>query len=100
MYLFLVIVGCNVDYTVDYVLIEKEGEEYFNITKGSSDITLERVYFNLTNLFNGNEELGKLIFLHKIFMAGCLLFWHFRGIYKQSSKRGMGKTSGWTETSC
>ncbi|XP_018570652.1 circadian clock-controlled protein-like [Anoplophora glabripennis] len=51
-------VGCAVDYFVDYELVEKEGEEYLNITNGASNISFKRVYFNLTNLFNGNEELG------------------------------------------
>lgn len=46
------------DYEMDYNLVKKHGKEYMNIVRSSVDIKTPRAYFHLTNLFNGNKELG------------------------------------------
>ncbi|KAJ8910750.1 hypothetical protein NQ315_017207 [Exocentrus adspersus] len=51
-------VGCTVDYSTDYVLENRDGEDYISVTKGTSDISMKKAYYRLTNLYNGNKELG------------------------------------------
>ncbi|KAJ8939707.1 hypothetical protein NQ318_009807 [Aromia moschata] len=48
----------NVHYTVDYTTEQKDGEDYIVPVNAQSDFTVKKASFHLSNLFNGNEQLG------------------------------------------
>lgn len=55
----MVIVGGDYTFEFDWDLEEKDGEQFAKITDHKFDYDVERAYYKLDNLFNGNKYLGK-----------------------------------------
>ncbi|KAJ8910749.1 hypothetical protein NQ315_017206 [Exocentrus adspersus] len=51
--------GVTADYNSDFVLKQKEGREHMAVTNSRTSIVVKKAYLHLTNLFNGNKELGE-----------------------------------------
>ncbi|KAJ8910756.1 hypothetical protein NQ315_017213 [Exocentrus adspersus] len=52
------IVDIDVNYTINYKLVDKEGEGYFAVDTSSADFTCSRTYIDIADLFGGNKELS------------------------------------------
>jgi hypothetical protein len=54
-------VNLNVTFDTDYSLQPIRGKIHMVLENGKSTVWSGRTYVHLTNLFNGNEVLGKLL---------------------------------------
>ena len=57
--LFLPTVNCKVSYEEDFVFRDIEGLRHIEHQNPKSKVEVSRIYFNLTNLFNGDAGLSK-----------------------------------------
>lgn len=55
----LILVGGDYTFEFDWDLEERDGEQFAKITDHKFDYNVERAYYKLDNLFNGNKYLGK-----------------------------------------
>lgn len=52
--------GIYIATKIDYI-VERNGEKYYNPVFDPMDYHLEKVVFDIENLFGGNKELGKFL---------------------------------------
>lgn len=54
------------NFEFDYTLETRDGKQYMVVKNPVTTSTASRSYIHLTNLFNGNELLGKILYKTKI----------------------------------
>lgn len=57
--IYLISASPVIDFKVNFDVTKKGNKEYITPTSNTFDYTISRAYFQLENLFNGDERLGK-----------------------------------------
>lgn len=61
----MISVNANCDFKINFNVTKQGNKEYITPTSNTFDYTITRAYFQLENLFNGNERLGNYSLLGK-----------------------------------
>jgi hypothetical protein len=77
--IFFVCIAVNVKspMVLENKFVEKEGERFIEVNNFKVKLDPDKIHIDLENLFNGNEQLGKLKchFIIQIPLANCKYKW-------------------------